>query len=242
LQKFTCETRIKTFKKDHPDGVPEKKKSKTELVIDASDLTNEYDTLPPLENLTIHCDESIPLEVVGHVTSVVDCLVVIQSETGVALDFDSVLFDKDRNSIGVVFDLFGPVRSPFYSVRYNTKEEAAKMEVGMKVFYAPKAEQYTKTVIETQLNEQTPTDEVSSEDDAVFSDDEKERQYQAQKAAKTSTANAVRGNRSRGKRNRVQFSESTSQRGGGGRGAHYTGGRGRGSSWDWHSGRGGVPE
>lgn len=70
--------------------------------------------------------------------------VVIQSEGGVALDFDSVLFDKvrvivfdsfhayirsrafkDRNSIGVVFDLFGPVRSPLYSVRFNTKEEVS---------------------------------------------------------------------------------------------------------------------
>ncbi|VDM70161.1 unnamed protein product [Strongylus vulgaris] len=220
LQKYTCENRIKTFKKDHPGGIPEKKKLRTEL-FDTGDLTNEYDALPPLENLSIHCDESIPLEVVGHVTSVVDCLVVIQSDSGVALDFDSVLFDKDRNSIGVVFDLFGPVKSPFYSVRYNSKEEAAKIEVGMKVYYAPKADQYTKTVIETQVK-QIEAEEDVSDDEAVFSDDEKEKQYRARKAAaKVGTTNSISGENSqkRGKRNRVQFSETTSHRGG--RGVSY---------------------
>lgn len=81
--------------------------------------------------------------------------------------FSKVNF-KDRNSIGVVYDLFGPVRCPYYSVRFNTKEEvrrsstfdwrnrnlsaslfkAAKMYIGMNVYYAPAVEKYTKTVID----------------------------------------------------------------------------------------------
>ncbi|KAL6737831.1 hypothetical protein Aduo_011442 [Ancylostoma duodenale] len=245
LQRYTCEIRLKKFKEDHPDGVPDRKKSKNEVVIDTSDFQNEYDTLPPLENLSIHCDESIPLEVVGHVTSVVDCLVVIQSEGGVALDFDSVLFDKDRNSIGVVFDLFGPVRSPLYSVRFNTKEEAAKLQVGMKVYYAPKAEQYTRTVIETQLKEPEEVGDYSSEDEAVFSDDEKEREYRARKSAQARSAKetaSTGSNERRGQKRRVQFSESISRGGGRGRGGQNRGQhRGRGGSWNWHSERGGYP-
>ncbi|RCN48322.1 NAF1 domain protein [Ancylostoma caninum] len=245
LQRYTCEIRLKKFKEDHPDGVPDRKKSKNEVVIDTSDFQNEYDTLPPLENLCIHCDESIPLEVVGHVTSVVDCLVVIQSEGGVALDFDSVLFDKDRNSIGVVFDLFGPVRSPLYSVRFNTKEEAAKLQVGMNVYYAPKAEQYTRTVIETQLKEPEEVCDYSSEDEAVFSDDEKEREYRARKSAQARSAKETAATGSsgrRGQKRRVQFSESISRGGGRGRGGQNRGQhRGRGGSWNWHSERGGYP-
>ncbi|ETN86702.1 NAF1 domain protein [Necator americanus] len=185
---------------------------------------HEYDSLPPLEQLSIHCEESIPLEIVGHVTSVVDCLVVIQSDGGVALDYDSVLFDKERNSIGVVFDLFGPVRSPLYSVRFNTREEAAKIQVGMKVYYAPMAEQYTKKVIETQLEGETEVDADYSEDEAVFSDDEKERQYRQRKAAKaraTQESISAENSERRGQKRRVQFSESRGQ---------YQGGRDQASS------------
>ncbi|VDL74059.1 unnamed protein product [Nippostrongylus brasiliensis] len=146
--------RTRTFKQEHPDGLTQKKRLRADKV-NTKDLEHEYDTLPPLENLTIHCEESISLEVVGRVVSVVDCLVVVQSDVAVALDFDSVLFDKDRNSIGVVFDLFGPVKSPLYSIRFNSKEEAAKMTVGMKVYYAPTAEAYTKKVIEENIKERT---------------------------------------------------------------------------------------
>jgi len=36
-----------------------------------------------------------------------------------ALDIDTVLCTADRVPIGRVFDVFGPVLRPFYSVRYN---------------------------------------------------------------------------------------------------------------------------
>ncbi|KAK5972889.1 hypothetical protein GCK32_003041 [Trichostrongylus colubriformis] len=222
LQALSCELRLKTFKEEHPDDVLKQKRVNVEKIIDKSNLEHDYDNLPPLENLTIHCEESIPLEPVGHVTSIVDCLVVIQSDSGVALDFDSVLFDKDRNSVGIVYDLFGPVRSPFYSVRFNTKEEAAaKMNVGMQVYYAPTAEH--SNVI---------PDDVSSEDEPVFSDDEKEREYRKQKAAaaKRPGSNYVKllwvylynpiiednQNRGQSRKRRVQFSDSPCAENGGG--------------------------
>ncbi|VDO33284.1 unnamed protein product [Haemonchus placei] len=232
LQLLSCEMRQKTFLREHPDGVPQQKRIKEEIRINKKDLEHDYDNLPALENLTIHCAESIPLEPVGHVTAVVDCLVVIKSDSGVALDFDSVLFDKDRNSIGVVYDLFGPVRSPFYSVRFNTKEEAAaKMCVGMQVYYAPTAEQYTRTVIDNPEAGKILSDDVSSEDEPVFSDDEKEKEYLKQKAAATNRPENP--SQRRAQKRRVQFSESTAERGRGSDRGHR--GRGSGGSWNWHS-------
>ncbi|KAJ1370803.1 hypothetical protein KIN20_032606 [Parelaphostrongylus tenuis] len=118
LQHFTYKTRNSTFKREHSVGIPSQKMPKLECQVDTSDLYHEYDDLPPLERLTIHCEESVPLEVVGRVTSVVDCLVVVQSENGVALDFDSVLFDEDRKSIGVVFDLSDPSKN--HCIRYDS--------------------------------------------------------------------------------------------------------------------------
>ncbi|KHJ82767.1 hypothetical protein OESDEN_17538 [Oesophagostomum dentatum] len=116
------------------------------------------------------------------------------------------------------------------------------MEIGKKVYYAPKADQYTKTVIETQLQKQTDLDESISDDEAMFSDDEKEKEYRSRKAAGAKTSqvdNPTENNKKSGKRNRVQFSDSTVPQRGRGRGAHPHG-RGRGGSWNWHSGRGGF--
>ncbi|WKY08524.1 hypothetical protein Q1695_007781 [Nippostrongylus brasiliensis] len=239
LQHYTCEMRNRTFKQEHPDGLTQKKRLRTDKV-NTKDLEHEYDTLPPLENLTIHCEESISLEVVGRVVSIVDCLVVVQSDVAVALDFDSVLFDKDRNSIGVVFDLFGPVKSPLYSIRFNSKEEAAKMTVGMKVYYAPTAEAYTKKVIEENIKErEVPSGGELSEDEPLFSDDEKEKEYRQRKYR--AKANRPEASERRGQKRRVQFSDSTPQRGrgGGDRGGYRGRGAGRGGSWDWHNTRDG---
>lgn len=69
-------------------------------------------------------------------------------------------------------------------------------------------------------------EDYSSEDEAVFSDDEKERQYRERKSAQARSTKEVASTEKserRGQKRRVQFSESTSR---GGRGGffrlHYT--------------------
>ncbi|KJH49268.1 NAF1 domain protein [Dictyocaulus viviparus] len=241
IQQFTLEARYNTFKREHPDGNPLHKVPKRETQLVSDDFYHDYDDLPPLDGLTIHCEDNIPMEPVGHVTSIVDCLVVIQSDNGVALDIDSVLFDKERNSIGVVYDLFGPVRNPLYSVRFNTKEEASKINVGMEVYFAPLAEQYTKTVIATAKNDLQSDDDVSLDDEPLFSDDEKEKEYRARKMAATKSSVRVgkQGSKS------VQFSDSTNHRdvwkGVFEFSSENKGSRTntvRGKSWNWHNKRG----
>lgn len=52
-----------------------------------------------------------------------------------------------------MFETFGPVTSPFYSVRFNNAEQIAErgIELAMMSYYAPQMEEYTKYVFIEQL-------------------------------------------------------------------------------------------
>jgi H/ACA ribonucleoprotein complex non-core subunit NAF1 len=52
-----------------------------------------------------------------------------------------------------VFETFGPVQSPFYSIRFNSPEDIAKMNIEQKmtVFYAPEDLDCTKLIFVSQL-------------------------------------------------------------------------------------------
>ena len=39
------------------------------------------------------------------------------------LSDESMVFDIDRKPIGLIFETFGPVKQPFYSIRFNNMEE-----------------------------------------------------------------------------------------------------------------------
>ena len=139
--------------------------------------------LPPIEDLhiTVPDYECILL---GKVSSVVDTLVVVESMPNKpAVDVDSVLFlDKGQRTLGKVFDIFGPVALPYYSVRFNSPEHIKEsgIEKGLEVFLAPRTP-HTSFVFFDQLMKLKGTD-ASWKDDietpdqyADFSDDEKER-------------------------------------------------------------------
>jgi H/ACA ribonucleoprotein complex non-core subunit NAF1 len=83
------------------------------------------------------------------------CLVIIQSDTPCAINETSVLFTDKRQSLGTVFEIFGPVARPLYSVRFNTTEEitAAELHVGDVVYFAPKEDAYTKHIFTQKLKE-----------------------------------------------------------------------------------------
>jgi rRNA processing protein Gar1 len=70
-----------------------------------------------------------------------------------ALDENSVLFTCERRSLGAVFEIFGPVARPLYSVRMQSEQhiEDIKLRVGDAVFYAPKEMKFTNHVFTTQL-------------------------------------------------------------------------------------------
>ncbi|XP_064594823.1 H/ACA ribonucleoprotein complex non-core subunit NAF1-like [Liolophura sinensis] len=142
------------------------------------------DELPPIEDLTIRVEESEELMTVGKVTGIVDTLVVIKSETGVpALNEDSILFKANREVFGKIFEVFGPVCSPLYSVRFNSGEDIKKcgVEIGHQVYCAPRKTELTQYVFVDQLKTIKGSD-ASWEDNhepperfVEYSDDEEER-------------------------------------------------------------------
>ncbi|CAF0952001.1 unnamed protein product [Adineta steineri] len=147
------------------------------------------DELPPIENLTITLSEETPIECIGHIRHIIDGkLVIIESLVhSPALNDDSVIFNRDRRSIGLIFETFGPVEKPYYSIRYNDIDNIyqRQIELNQEVFYAPKETTYTKYVFVQELRALKGSD-ASWEDDneppkfAIdYSDDEQERAAKA---------------------------------------------------------------
>lgn len=154
-----------------------------------------YD-LPPIQKLSISAKVE-DLVHIGRVSSIVDCLVVVQSFKHTnPLDLDSVLFFKSGEPIGQVFDVIGPVAEPLYCIRFNTKEEISSLniKVDMPIYYAPSYEApVTKFVFVEKLRQEQgkgsdaswkhnhePPDEIKE-----YSDDEEERRASQKHRAKT---------------------------------------------------------
>ncbi|GAB1604740.1 H/ACA ribonucleoprotein complex non-core subunit NAF1-like [Argonauta hians] len=141
--------------------------------------------LPPIEDLKITADEKVELICVGSISTVIESLVIIESleSESSPLNDDSILFLEDRTSLGQVFEIFGPVRCPLYSVRFNSSEDIKEkgLQIGTKIYYAPKEEKYTNYVFVKDLMKQKGSD-ASWEHDLEppdkfldYSDDEQER-------------------------------------------------------------------
>jgi rRNA processing protein Gar1 len=147
------------------------------------------DDLPPIENLTITLSDETPIERIGYIRHIIDGkLVIIESLLqSPPLNDDSVLFNRDRRSIGLIFETFGPVEKPYYSIRYNdiNSIHQRQIELNQEIFYAPKETTYTKYVFVQELKALKGSD-ASWEDDneppkfAIdYSDDEQERTAKA---------------------------------------------------------------
>ena len=54
-----------------------------------------------------------------------------------------------------MFEVFGPVKSPWYSVRFNDAEniKSKELTVGMPVYCAPKEESFTRYVFVDSLKQ-----------------------------------------------------------------------------------------
>ncbi|XP_060602702.1 H/ACA ribonucleoprotein complex non-core subunit NAF1-like [Ruditapes philippinarum] len=149
--------------------------------------------LPPLEELTITVDESVVLVEVGSIKSIVGILVVIQSNENVPpLNDETILFVEGHKVLGQVFEVFGPVKTPWYSVRFNEVNniEAKGLKVGMPVFCAPREDSFTKFVFVDSLKTIRGSD-ASWEDNNEppekhldYSDDEAERRAKAKRRNK----------------------------------------------------------
>jgi H/ACA ribonucleoprotein complex non-core subunit NAF1 len=137
--------------------------------------------LPPIEDLKI----TVPVDSlvkIGKVVSIVDVLVVIESIRSMPpLDLDTVLFKPDGSALGQVFDTFGTVTEPHYTVRFASLQQICDKGIGlnMEIFFSPQIDRgITKFAFVDQLKKIKGTDASGEHDneqppDAVDSDDER---------------------------------------------------------------------
>ncbi|XP_005101327.1 H/ACA ribonucleoprotein complex non-core subunit NAF1 [Aplysia californica] len=158
-----------------------KKRSRTEGEIFPEEL-------PPLEYLTLSPDETVKLQPLGVVSGIVEVLVIVKADLNTpALYDDTVLFSETRAPLGLVFEVFGTVEQPFYSVRFNSKEDIKEkdIKVGDPIMFAPSADNLTKFIFIKELRSRK-YDDASWENDNEppaerrdFSDDEEEKRAKA---------------------------------------------------------------
>lgn len=149
--------------------------------------------LPPVEHLHISMNTS-QLQQIGRVSAIVAPLVVIQAFRNTPpLNLDSVLFFRDGSAIGTIFDVFGPVVEPNYSIRFNSKAEIASrgITINMPIYFVPNSPApITEYVFVSELRKLKGSDaswfdnNEPPENVKEYSDDEQERKDRLKSKAK----------------------------------------------------------
>lgn len=175
--------------------------------LDEDDLSDDNDdnTEGPVKSAHEILDEPAPkipdnlkitpqtqIEHVGEIFSVTGKTVVIKASVSGefrVLEDHSVFCSSDRVPFGVLYETFGRVQAPFYSVKFESEEEAApfKLRRGEKVFYVVSASKFLFTDKIKAIKGSDASnfhDEEVPEEEQEFSDDEKERMASSIKKSK----------------------------------------------------------
>jgi rRNA processing protein Gar1 len=128
-----------------------------------------------------------PLIHIGTVSAIVGSTVVIEGvdTTEEVLDIDTVLLTSERAVIGRIFDTFGPVIKPFYTILFNNADEIKKTEVkvGINVLTIKPLSKVCliKNINQKGTDASNLYDEEVTDNEMEFSDDEKEMQFKTKK-------------------------------------------------------------
>ncbi|KZT54117.1 NAF1-domain-containing protein [Calocera cornea HHB12733] len=128
------------------------------------------------------------IENIGEIMNIVDSVVVVKGRTNAqyqVIDTGSLLVFEDRK----VFETFGAVTQPLYSVRFPSASSIDKERVAIAraVFHVPDRSNYVFTrhlLLLKGSDASNIHDEEVSDGDIEFSDDEKEMEYKRQKKLK----------------------------------------------------------
>lgn len=124
---------------------------------------------------------------IGKVLSIVESRIVVEAiDSMPPLDLDSLLFKMDGSTVGPIDDVFGPVRAPHYSIKFNDIEEINSKQIAIddSIYFMPQAmdKSITKFAFVDKLIKQFKGTDASWEDDVEappevteYSDDEEER-------------------------------------------------------------------
>ncbi|KAM3395535.1 H/ACA ribonucleoprotein complex non-core subunit NAF1 [Capsicum galapagoense] len=167
---------------------------------------NELQVLPPVPEVTATLQPHHKMQPVGVVSSIIGAQVVIEGvEKHTPLNDGSILWiTESRSPLGIVDEIFGPVRNPYYIVRYNSDHEVPLgIHPGTLISFVPEFSSRIlndNSLYKKGYDASGENDEEMSEDE--FSDDEKEAEYKRmQKMKKRGITNDQKpGNNKKDKR------------------------------------------
>ncbi|KAJ4972890.1 hypothetical protein NE237_006064 [Protea cynaroides] len=162
---------------------------------------NEIQILPPVPPVDVALEPHHQTLPVGDISSIMGTNVIVEGlENHNPLNEGSILWiTETRSLLGLVDEVFGPVKNPYYVVRYNSdKEVPAGIHKGTPVSFV---EDFANHVLNEKNLYNKGYDASGENDEEVcdefeFSDDEKEAEYRRmQKTAKRGADDHKRGNR-----------------------------------------------
>ncbi|XP_030458684.1 H/ACA ribonucleoprotein complex non-core subunit NAF1-like [Syzygium oleosum] len=154
---------------------------------------NEVKALPPVPPVNATLQPHHQMSPVGVVLSMLGAQVIVEGvEKHSPLNEGSILWiTETRTPLGLVDEIFGPVKNPYYIVRYNSEAEVpVGIHQGTLISSIPEFASYVlneKYLYKKGYDASGENDEEVSEE-AEFSDDEKEAEYRRmQRMAKRGT-------------------------------------------------------
>ncbi|KAH0652062.1 hypothetical protein KY284_031974 [Solanum tuberosum] len=168
---------------------------------------NEVQVLPPVPEVTATLQPHHQMQPVGVVTSTIGAQVVVEGvEKHSPLCDGSILWiTENRSPLGIVDEIFGPVKNPYYIVRYNSDNEVPPgIHPGTLISFVPEFSSHIlndNSLYKKGYDASGENDEEASEDE--FSDDEKEAEHRRMlKMKKRGITNDQKpGNKKKDKRN-----------------------------------------
>ncbi|BGP23177.1 hypothetical protein JCM10295v2_002071 [Rhodotorula toruloides] len=157
----------------------------------------EPDVAPPTVQ---KLDENVELAKFGKVESVIENVVVVKADTGGdwrVLDEGTVVCWEDRTVVGTIFETFGSVQQPFYSIRFpsSAPPDRSIFTISRPVFYSPNLASFVFTRDLRHIKGSDASniwDEEVAAHEIEFSDDEEEAEHRkrikAERRARTHSA------------------------------------------------------
>ncbi|XP_038997500.1 H/ACA ribonucleoprotein complex non-core subunit NAF1-like isoform X2 [Hibiscus syriacus] len=167
---------------------------------------NEAEVLPPVPPLDVELQPHHQMLSVGVILSMVGTKVIVEGrDRHNPLNEGSVLWiTMNRSPLGFVDEIFGPVKNPYYIVRYNSESDVpAGIHEGISISFVTEFANHVlndKNLHKKGYDASGENDEELS-DDPEFSDDEKEAEYKRmQKMTKRSMNDQRVGNQKSNKK------------------------------------------
>jgi len=153
--------------------------------------------LPPVEKVDIEVQSDAVVTSVGVVSAKVDLRIVVKGhaqENSQAVDLDTLLVTAKREPIGVVDEVFGPVKEPFYVIRFNSEQDLndCPIQKGDQAYFVAGMAKFvlaanldSRGTDASTINDQ----EVTNPREMDFSDDEEEKLSKAKMKGKKAKKN-----------------------------------------------------